>query len=239
MRRCPPASWREPVARQPAAQAAASTSRPPAAEAGAKAKPSPFSRRATRDGDIVPKQALRLYKSYLYARGAPLRTGWVWGCLYLVAYGGWAWFFRSNVDSWARRQLGGRLGVRVVWLPATTFPLEIWVWGLVGHGRARRVPSILESRVALGSAAMCLTGAFMPTAALCLLLRWSPSLSEELGPALYLTTPPLILLFAASHLRSRATDPPETVHFGEQSQDRRSGRRPSDPPGSFGAGRES
>jgi hypothetical protein len=160
----------------------------------------------------------------------PLNAGWVWGCIYLAAYGGWAWFFRSNVDSWARRLLGGKLGVEVVWLPATTFPLEIWVWGLVGKGRSAG-RSALESRVALGSTAMCLAGAFMPTAALCILLRWSPSLSERLGAALYLTTPPLILLFVASHLRWRASDPsgPE-ARRDRRERLRDKGRTPSEPP---------
>ena len=125
-----------------------------------------------------------------------------------------------------RRQTGGR----VVWLPATTFPLEIRVWGLVGKGRpAGR--SALESRVALGSTAMCLAGAFMPTAALCILLRWSPSLSEQLGAALYLTTPPLILLFVASHLRRRASDPSEPeARRNRRERLRDKGRTPSGPP---------
>jgi hypothetical protein len=149
-----------------------------------------------------------------------------------MAYGGWAWFFRSNVDSWARRLLGGRLGVKVVWLPATTFPLEIWVWGLRERGRPAG-HSALDSRVALGSTAMSLAGAFLPTAVLCVLLHWSPLLSEELGAALYLTTPPLILLFVASHLKWRASDPAESSAHGD------GGRPPSEPPGSLGTGRHS
>jgi hypothetical protein len=97
--------------------------------------------------------------------------------------------------------LGKRLGVDVIWLRATKFPLEIWVWGLAGrrHGRSR-----LDSRIALASVAICLAGAFMPTAALCLLLHWSPS--DQLGPALYLTTPLILPVFVASHLKWRASD---------------------------------
>jgi hypothetical protein len=167
-------------------------------------------------------------------RAVPLNAGWAWGCVYLAAYGAWAWFFRSTVDSWARRFLGGKLGIEVVWLPATTFPLEIWVWGLVGKGGpAGR--SALESRVALGSTAVCLAGAFLPTAALCVLLRWSPSLSEQLGAALYLTTPPLILLFVASHLKWRGTEPSEPKAAGRGGRGGRQrlgekGRTPSVPP---------
>ncbi len=132
-----------------------------------------------------------------------MRSGWALGCLYLAAYAGWAWFFRSSVDSWARRVVGRRLGLEVIWLQATTFPLEIWVWGRAGRA-GRRGLSHLESRLALGSAALCLSGAFLPTAALCLVLRWGPPVAAELGHALYLTTPPLLLLFVASHLKWRA-----------------------------------
>jgi hypothetical protein len=133
-----------------------------------------------------------------------LRAGWIWGCLYLAAYGTWAWFFRSNVDAWARRTLGRILGVDVVWIRATTFPLEVWVWGLAGR---RRANSLLESRIALGSTAMSFAGAFMPTAGLCLVLHTSPPISDAVGPALYLTTPLLLLLFVASHLSWRASEP--------------------------------
>jgi hypothetical protein len=140
---------------------------------------------------------------------APLRTGWAMGCLYLLAYATWAWFFRLNVDSWARRRLGERLGVKVAWVRATTFPMEVWVWGLGGRSRAPD-NSVLNSRIMLGSVAICLAGAFLPTTALCLLLTWSPWLSAELGPALYLTTPLLVLVFAVSHLGWRDSEPAES-----------------------------
>jgi hypothetical protein len=164
--------------------------------------------RVMRRHDIIQKQTSRQHKRHLYVWALPLRAGWALGCLYLAGYGGWAWFFRSSVDSWARRVIGRRLGLQVIWLPATTFPLEIWVWGRAGRAGTRGA-SRLESRLALGCAALCLSGAFMPTAALCLLLRWGPRVSAELGPALYLTTPLLILLFVASHLKWRAPDPSE------------------------------
>jgi hypothetical protein len=128
------------------------------------------------------------------------------GCLYLAAYGAWGWLLRTSIDSRVRRALGRRLGVEVSWVRATTFPLEIWVWGLAGRG-ANGERSLLGSRVALGSLAMCLTGAFAPIAGLCLLLSRTPRLASELGPALYLTTPWLILLFVASHLGRRGSKP--------------------------------
>jgi hypothetical protein len=75
----------------------------------------------------------------------------------------------------------------------------------------------------------------MPTAALCLVLRWSSLRSEELGAALYLTTPLLLLLFVASHLRWRATEP-EAGGKGETG--RRGTRIPSEPPGRLDPRRE-
>jgi hypothetical protein len=165
-----------------------------------------------------------------------LKAGWAWGCLYLAAYGAWAWLFRSSVDSWARRRLGERLGVHVVWLQATAFPVEIWVWGVALHpGAPER--ALLQSRVALGSTAMCLAGAFLPTAALCLLLRWNPAASEELASALYLTTPLLLLVFVASHLKWRGPEPsePPEPRGGPGSR----WRPPSEPPGRLDEGRNS
>jgi hypothetical protein len=161
-----------------------------------------------------------------------LKAGWAWGCAYLALYWVWAWFFRSTVDPWARRLVGSRLGIHVIWLPATIFPLEIWLWGLAGRSRAAG-RSLLESRIALGSAVTCLTGAFLPTVALCILLRWSPSLSKELGPALYLMTPPAILLFVASHLKWRAPEPSESGAQGGAEGDGLGDNRrsPSEPPG--------
>jgi hypothetical protein len=124
---------------------------------------------------------------------------WAWGCLYLAAYGAWAGVFRSRVDPWARRLVGARLRVEVVWLPASGFPLELWLWGL-----AERRGHRFDSRVALGSTAICLAGAFLPTALLCFFLHWMPA-TAPLGHALYLSTPPLVLVFVISHLRGRAT----------------------------------
>jgi hypothetical protein len=65
----------------------------------------------------------------------------------------------------------------------------------------------MGSRLAVGSLAVCLTGAFSPIGALCLLLSKTPDLARELGPALYLTTPWLILLFVASHMGRRGLQP--------------------------------
>ena len=84
----------------------------------------------------------------------PFNAEWTWGCLYLAAYAAWAWLFRSHLDRWARRLLGRRLGVDIVWLPMTTFPLEMWIWGISERGDERR-PSRFDPRVALGSAAIC------------------------------------------------------------------------------------
>jgi len=176
-----------------------------------------------------------------------LKAGWAWGCLYLVANATWAWFFRSRMDSWARRALGERLGVKVIWVLATAFPLEVWVWGIAGR-RARRRQTLLEPRLALGSVALCLAGAFIPTAALCLFLHQSPLGSSELGPALYLTTPVLILLFVMLHLRWRAPQASgpgggagdEIEGEGEREREPGDRRRPpSEPPGRLGTEPES
>ena len=112
----------------------------------------------------------------------------------------------------------------MIWLRATRFPLEIWVWGLAGrrHGRSR-----LDSRIALASVAICLAGAFMPTAALCLLLHWRPS--DELGAALYLTTPLILPVFVVSHLKWRASDSPSTAQ--RATAGRHGEAPPSEPPG--------
>ena len=161
-----------------------------------------------------------------------MRSGWLWGAAYLAAYGEWAWLFRSRVDSWARRTLGRRLGIEVVWRCATTFPLEIWVWGPSARCRGR--PD-LEPRLALTSTAICLAAAFVPTAALCLLLDWSSSLSDELGPALYLTTPLILLVFVASNLKWRASNSSSASEGGKPLDD----PPPSEPPGRFDSSRES
>jgi hypothetical protein len=147
------------------------------------------------------------------------------GCLYLAAYGAWAWLFRTRVDSRVRSTLGRRLGVEVSWVRASTFPLEIWVWDLGGRG-AKGDRSLRGSRVALGCLTLCLTGAFAPVGGLCLFLSKTPRLASALGPALYLTTPWLILLFVVSHMGGRESKPS-------------SERRPSLPPPRLDTGRES
>jgi hypothetical protein len=132
----------------------------------------------------------------LDARADSMTGEWAWGCMYLVAYQGWAWLFRARIDPWARRWVGGQLGVEVVWLPASQFPLEMWTWGLSGRGGRR-----LDSRVALCSTAVCFAAAVLPIALMCFLLRWTTCLSSHFGEALYLITPPLIAVFVGSHMR--------------------------------------
>lgn len=121
----------------------------------------------------------------------------------------------------------------MIWLRASRFPLEIWIWGLAGrrHGRSR-----LDSRIALASMAFCLAGAFMPTAALCLLLHLSRSLSDELGPALYLTTPLILPVFVALHLKWRSSDSPSTSQRATAGHDE---ARPSEPPGGLDSSKRS
>jgi hypothetical protein len=121
---------------------------------------------------------------------------WAWGCVYLAAYLAWAWVFRARIDPWARRMVGGHLGVEVVWLPASRFPMEMWIWGLAGRAGHR-----FDSRMALCATAMCFAAAILPTAILCVFLRWTTCLSPHFGHALYLITPPLIAVFVASHMR--------------------------------------
>ena len=125
--------------------------------------------------------------------------GWIWGCLYLASYGTWAWVFRTGVDPWLRRTIGRRLGRDVVWVPASVFPLELWVWGL-----RKPEASGLESRVALISVAVGLTGAFLPTALLCVFQSWNGGVPGAVSGALYLSTPALVMLFAFFHLQWRA-----------------------------------
>jgi hypothetical protein len=130
---------------------------------------------------------------------------WAWGCIYLTAYQAWAWFFRSRIDPWARRVVGGRLGVEVVWLPASSFPMEVWTWGLAGRKGHRFNPQI-----ALCSTAVCFAAALLPTALLCMLLRWTTCLSARSEHALYLATPPLIAVFVASYMRRTRLDEKKT-----------------------------
>jgi hypothetical protein len=128
-------------------------------------------------------------------------AGWVWGCLYLAACGAWAWCFRSRVDSWVRRLAGKWLGTPVVWVPASTFPLEIWMWGVATRDGSQRA-----ARLALGSLVFCFAGAFLPTVAFALLLRWTDCIPDDVASAVYLSTPALIVLFAASHLSRRGLE---------------------------------
>jgi hypothetical protein len=128
---------------------------------------------------------------------------WLWGCLYLAAYGAWAWVFRAWVDPWLRRAAGRRLGRDVVWVPASMFPLELWVWGL-----RKPETSGVESRVALISVAVGLAGAFLPIALLCAFLSWRGGSPGTVSGALYLSTPALVMLFAVFHLQWRATATP-------------------------------
>ncbi len=91
-----------------------------------------------------------------------MSSEWAWGCLYLVAYAGWGWLFRSRVDPWVRRLLGKRLGVDVIWLPASTFPPGDVDMGPFGARRpAPRFPvgsgvhrDVLRQRVSANGAAM-------------------------------------------------------------------------------------
>ena len=168
----------------------------------------------------------------------PLRAGWALGCLYLAAYGTWGWFFRRTVDPWVQRVLGGRLGVHVRWVRATTFPFQVWVWGLEGPG-AGGGDRLLDSRITLGSVAICLAGAFMPTGALCLVLRWSPALANDVGPALYLATPVLILSFVTSHLGWRDAEPASLHGHGAEMGPSGDLRPPSKAPASLDTRSES
>jgi hypothetical protein len=127
---------------------------------------------------------------------------WAWGCMIVAGYQAWSWLFRVRVDPWARRVVGGHLGVEVVWLPASQFPLEMWIWGRGGREGRR-----FDSRIALYATAVCFTAALVPTALLCLLLHWTTWMSSRFGHALYLVTLPLMALFVASQLgRTRPDD---------------------------------
>lgn len=133
----------------------------------------------------------------------------MWGFAYFGVYAAWSWFFRAQIHSRLQRRAARRLGVEIVWVPATTFPVELWVWGL---REARDSP--LESRLAFGSAAAGLLGAFLPIALLCAFEQWSGGLPEAVTGALYLTTPLLFSSFLLSHLRWRAPREPPAVVLG-------------------------
>jgi hypothetical protein len=150
-------------------------------------------------GDTVQKQTSRKHKG---SDGRPKRMtgGWAWGCAYVAAFQVWAWFFQSRVDPWARRVIGGHLGVEVVWLLASKFPMEMWIWGLAGRAGHR-----FDSRVALCATAVCFVAALLPIALLCSLLHWTTCLSSPSAHALYLVTPPLMAVFVASYMRHART----------------------------------
>jgi hypothetical protein len=89
---------------------------------------------------------------------------------------------------------------------ASTFPIELWVWGLPtptadGQDVER------AHRLALICVTAGLAGAFLPTALLCALLSALQSrdaaLPEAVNGALYLSTPLLVALFVVGHLRWR------------------------------------
>jgi hypothetical protein len=135
--------------------------------------------------------------------GAGIMTGeWAWGCIVLAVYQAWSWLFRARIDPWARRLVGSHLGVEVIWLPASRFPVELWTWGLGGRGGRR-----FDGRFALGATALCFAGALLPIAVLCALLHWTTWMSTRFGHALYLVTPPLVAVFVAYQMgRTRLED---------------------------------
>jgi hypothetical protein len=191
------------------------------------------------EAETGPKRTLRQHKDSLYVGAANVSTGWAPGCLYLAAYAAWAWTFRIAIDPRARRALGRWMGVEIGWVRATTFPLDISVWGLVGRSQDRD-ETLLGWQVTLASVAVCLAGAFLPTAALCVLLRCRPWPSDELGAALYLITPVLILLFSASHFGWR--EPQERRCPGRKRVGTPfvgTGHPPSEPPARLDTTRES
>jgi hypothetical protein len=70
-----------------------------------------------------------------------------------------------------------------------------------GNRHSGRAGHRFDSRMALCATAMCFAAAILPTAILCVFLRWTTCLSPHFGHALYLITPPLIAVFVASHMR--------------------------------------
>ena len=118
------------------------------------------------------------------------------GFLYVVAHAGWVWAFRSGIDPRCRAVAGKRLGGRVVWGPATTFPVEVWSWTLAGPRRSG------DGRLSAYCAALCLAGAFSPVVALVLALR-VVGCSTRLLDTLYLMTMPMMLLFVRLVTRRR------------------------------------
>jgi hypothetical protein len=114
---------------------------------------------------------------------------------YITAYVAWTSLFRSSIDPWMRRHLGDRFGVEVIWVPAVSFPVKAWTWGLTASRDE------LDSRLAFLSAAACFAGASLPTALLCVLSRWTTCLSLSLRHALYLASTPLLLFFLVSQMK--------------------------------------
>jgi hypothetical protein len=119
--------------------------------------------------------------------------------VYITAYVAWASLFRSRIDPWLREHIGSRFGIEVVWVPALSFPVRAWTWGLSRSANER-----LDSRLALGSAMTCLTAGCLPAAILCALSRWTTYLSPVLGHALYLASTPLLLFFLVSQMQRPA-----------------------------------
>jgi hypothetical protein len=120
-----------------------------------------------------------------------------YGCMYVGAYQAWGWFFGSVLDPWFRSVAGKRAGVEVAWLPATTFPVDLWAWGSADRARAS-----LDDRLAAWCAALCVAGAFLPVIALGVVLDGA-TLSARLSGFLYLATMPLMLLFLRVQTRRR------------------------------------
>jgi hypothetical protein len=119
-------------------------------------------------------------------------------CLYVAGHQGWAWGVRSRIEPWARRIWGRRLGVEIIWEPATTFPIALWTWGLAS--RRHRRP---DARLAAWCVALTFGGALAPVAVLALLLRTTGP-SAHFAHVLYLATVPLMVFFVASQLTGRA-----------------------------------
>jgi hypothetical protein len=136
-----------------------------------------------------------------------MTADWAWGCTVLAAYQAWAWFFRMRIDPWARRVVGGHLGVEIVWLQASRFPLEVWLWGFGGRGEKR-----FDSRMAACSTAVCFGAALAPIGLVSLLMHWTTWMSSRFGHALYLVTPPLIAVFVVSQMRRTRGEDRESLN---------------------------
>jgi hypothetical protein len=118
-----------------------------------------------------------------------------YGCLYVAGHQLWAWTFRAMVDPWERRLIGKRLGVRVIWARAMTFPIELWTWG------TRRVDCAgVDAKLAGFAAAWCLAGAIVPTVILGLVLSRA-ACPARLADAMYLVTAPMMFAFVAVQMK--------------------------------------